>query len=289
MICKKCNKIIPKEKKFFEEYLILNKNLNNSFETKNTKEIILYKRIFKNFEFKHGIELCKCKISEEQEEEFLKNYNMNTLTENNYKNFLILNKNFNIVRNRTIGNKIIEFLKEEKIFHLMKKIDSFMIEYDEFKILLNNIYKNNFLTQLSEIKNNKILIIYNCNLISETSKEDNIDNKIINIIKYRIANNLTTYFIYNGLRKNSMFSTILNNIKEANIKKFYSAFKETFDISIENNIFNVININTKININNDKKETKKEETKKKTIRKIEDYQKKVEESGLINKDGEIEV
>lgn len=243
MKCPLCNKEIPNNTVYYREYFQIIVNLEKS--ENNEKSFFMYKKILKNMENNISIKLCACIKNIDLKRNLLKKDTLKEqIIESTTKETLLKhNGKFNIIKSKLPLDSINDFLSEEKYVGFLNHLESSAMEYDNLKLYLNDIIKNNKLNEYKNIKNIDILNIFNVNTITEiNSKYEDIDNNIINLIKYRIEKKLTTNFIFKAITSQTKFSTIIGKMPESNIKKFYSSFNENFELSIDNSIYMVENI-----------------------------------------------
>lgn len=99
--------------------------------------------------------------------------------------------------------------------------------------------------------------IYNVNVLTEINqKYEDFDNNIINLIKYRIEKKLTTNFIFKAVSSQTKFKTLIDEMSQSNIKKFYSNFSENYELSIDTSVYKIEKLNFIKETSKDKKEIK---------------------------------
>lgn len=257
MKCPLCNKEIPNNTIYYKEYYEIISRL--SINEENEKNFFVYKKILKNMENNVSLKLCAC----------TKNLDLKTnlLLKDKAKDLIVLdddkttllkdNGNFNIIKSKLPLDSIGDFLSEEKYVAFLNHKNLITSEYDNLRLLLNDIIKNNKLDEYKNIKNIDILNIYNVNVLTEINqKYEDFDNNIINLIKYRIEKKLTTNFIFKAVSSQTKFKTLIDEMSQSNIKKFYSNFSENYELSIDTSVYKIEKLNFIKETSKDKKEIK---------------------------------
>jgi hypothetical protein len=215
--CSICKKSVPTTANYFPEYYNTLLNIDKFREDKNKTRF--FNLIIKNLETNNKVELCECF---ENLEEITKLFNIYLDKNKNIKeqkdlNELIDNYKFNIVKNKLEETDFILFLKSEKKYFTCNLKNSKFIDYNELKSVLKsqNETKN-------VLKKQDVFLIYNFK--PENTKQEfyYYDEVIIEILKYRLINNLTTYIFYNEIKRTDTFDKLITNINDEDIRKFYT-------------------------------------------------------------------
>lgn len=286
MKCPLCSKEIPNNTIYYKEYYEIIFNLSKNEETDEQKYFV-YKKMLKNMENNNNVKLCSCvKNIDLKANLLLKEKAKEVIIKDDDKTMLLKNNGcFNVIKSKLPLDSIGDFLSEEKYVSFLNNNSLITSEYDNLRLLLNDIIKNNKLEEYKKLKNIDVLNIYNVNVMTEINqKYEDVDNNIINLIKYRIEKNLTTNFIFKAVSSTTKFSTILNDMSNSNIKKFYSKFNESFEISIENSVYKIKPIfykKDKEKLENQEEQiTQKESTVVKTRKKNNSFKEELNSMGL---------
>jgi hypothetical protein len=214
--CPHCKKNVPSNEIFFPEYYNTLLNLNKYREDKNKK--IFFNLIIKNIEKNNNIELCECF---ENIDEITKLYNIyvdkhREQKDNKEINEITDNYKINIIKNKLDETEFILFLKSEKKYFTCNLKNSKFIDYNELKSIIKNSHELK-----TELKKQDIFVIYNFKP-EDTKKEFYYyDEIIIEILKYRTSNNLTTYIFFNEIKKTDTFEKLILKINDEDVKNYY--------------------------------------------------------------------